>query len=164
MLATDQPYTYGNSFGVTYDNVNTFSVAGEVNVDVNRNFTLGLKAEYFTYDVNSEEEAWNLPDIEASLFLDYQIDDHWFAGANLFYVGERKDRAYLTTFPLISYQAITLDSYIDANAHVGYHVTDRWSVFAKANNIASQNYNKWQNTPVQGIQFLAGATYKFDFD
>jgi len=61
-------------------------------------------------------------------------------------------------------QVVTLDSYFDANAHVGYHITDRWSAFVKANNIASQNYNKWQNTPVQGIQFLAGATYKFDFD
>lgn len=24
-------------------------------------------------------------------------------------------------------------------------------------------YEKWQNTPVQGLQVLAGATYKFDF-
>lgn len=165
VLATDQPYTYGNSFGVTYDNVNTFSVAGEVNVDVNRNFTLGLKAEYFTYDVKNEEEAWNLPDIEASLFLDYQIDEHWFAGANLFYVGERKDLLFVPSLlaPPTN-QVVTLDSYFDANAHVGYHITDRWSAFLKANNIASQNYNKWQNTPVQGIQILAGATYKFDFN
>lgn len=165
VLETEQPYTYGNSFGVVYDNVNTFSVAGEVNVDVNRNFTLGLKAEYFTYDVNNEEEAWNLPDIEASLFLDYQINEHWFAGANLFYVGERKDLLFVPSLlaPPTN-QVVTLDSYFDANAHVGYHITDRWSAFVKANNIASQNYNKWQNTPVQGIQFLAGATYKFDFD
>lgn len=165
VLATEQPYTYGNSFGVTYDNVNTFSVAGEVNLDVNRNFTLGLKVEYFTYDVKNEEEAWNLPDIEASLFLDYQIDEHWFAGANLFYVGERKDLLFVPSLlaPPTN-QVVTLDSYFDANAHVGYHITDRWSAFLKANNIASQNYNKWQNTPVQGIQILAGATYKFDFN
>ena len=165
VLATnDQSYTFGNSFGVVYDDVKTFSIAGELNVDVNRNFTLGIKAEYFGYDVKNEQEAWNLPDIEASLFLDYQIDQHWFAGANLFYVGERKDLFYMPSLlgPATN-QVVTLDSYFDANAHVGYHITDRWSVFAKANNIASQNYNKWQNTPVQGIQFLAGATYKFDF-
>ena len=57
----------------------------------------------------------------------------------------------------------TLDSYFDANAHVGYHVNDQLSVFAKANNIANDAYQKWQNFPVQSIQFLAGATYKFDF-
>jgi len=31
------------------------------------------------------------------------------------------------------------------------------------NNIANQNYQRWMNFPVQGIQFLAGATYQFDF-
>ena len=65
---------------------------GEINVDVNRNFNLGIKAEYFAHDTNDEKEAWNLPDFEASLFMDLQIDEHWFAGANLFYVGERKDQ------------------------------------------------------------------------
>ena len=159
-----QDYQYGNSFGVVYDDVNTFSVAGELNVDVNRNFKLGLKAEYFSYSTDLESEAWNLPDIKGSLFLDYQIDQHWFAGASLFYVGERKDQFYeegtlILTFPITK----TLDSYFDANAHVGYKVSDRLSVFAKANNIANQNYQRWLNYPVQGIQFLAGATYQFDF-
>ena len=153
-------YTYGNSFGVVYDDINTFGVSGEINVDINRNFNLGLKAEYFSYSSDTEAEAWNLPDVKGSMFLDYQINQNWFAGANLFYTGERKDQFFLTTS---TPQTITLDSYFDANAHVGYHVTEQISVFAKANNIANNNYERWQNTPVQAIQFLAGATFKFDF-
>ncbi|WP_405293124.1 TonB-dependent receptor [Algibacter sp. Ld11] len=155
-----EDYTYGNSFGVVYDDINTFGVSGEINVDINRNFNLGLKAEYFSYSSDTESEAWNLPDVKGSLFLDYQIDQNWFAGANLFYTGERKDQFFLTTS---TPETITLDSYFDANAHVGYHVTEQISVFAKANNIANNNYERWQNTPVQAIQFLAGATFKFDF-
>lgn len=156
-------YFYGNSFGVVYDDLTTFSIFGELNVDVNRNFTLGLKAEYFIYNTDNQEEAWNLPDVTGSLFMDYQIDKHWFAGANLYYVGERKDQVYLTTFPAVSYQATTLDSYFDANAHLGYKINDRFSVYVKANNIANQDYQRYLNYPVQGIQILAGATYKFDF-
>ena len=161
---TSQNYSYGNSFGIVYDDVDTFSFAGEINVDVNRNFKLGLKAEYFSYSSDDEAEAWNLPDIKGSLFLDYQIDEHWFAGANLFYVGERKDQLFFNNvmFPSTP-QTINLDSYFDANAHLGYHINDQLSVFAKANNIANEGYQRWQNFPVQSIQFLAGATYKFDF-
>ncbi|MEQ3665245.1 MULTISPECIES: TonB-dependent receptor [unclassified Olleya] len=158
-----EPYTYGNSFGLVYDDVTTFSVAGELNVDINRNFTLGIKGEYFSYDVTNQMEAWNLPDLTASVFLDYQITDQWFAGANLFYVGERKDQFNIPNLISPNSGIVTLDSYFDANAHVGYHINDRFSVFAKANNIVGEEYTKWQNTPVQGIQFLAGATYKFDF-
>ena len=166
----DEDYQYGNSYGIVYDNVDTFGFAGEINVDVNRNFKLGIKAEYFSYSTKDEEEAWNLPDIQASLFLDYQIDENWFAGANIFYTGQRKS---LTGFNDINNpslpallnptEVIDLDSYLDANAHVGYHVNDQISVFAKVNNIANDAYLKWQNYPVQSIQFLVGATYKFDF-
>lgn len=161
---TNEDYTYGNSFGMVYDNVDTFGVAGEINVDVNRNFKLGIKAEYFSYSTDDEVEAWNLPDIKGSLFLDYQINEYWFAGANLFYIGERKDQFFLNDgITVTSPFKVVLDSYFDANAHIGYHINDQLSVFAKANNIANDAYQKWQNFPVQSIQFLAGATYKFDF-
>ena len=160
-----EDYHFGNSFGVVYDDVNTYSISGELNVDINRNFTMTMKGEYFGYSTNLEEEAWNLPDFKASLFLDYQIDEHWFAGVNLYYVGQRKDQMVLEGSllpePLIT--TVTLDSYFDANAHVGYHVNDRWSVFLKGNNIANNDYQRWQNYQVQGVQLLAGATYKFDF-
>jgi hypothetical protein len=164
LLVNDTHYQNGNSFGVVYDDVTTFSIFGEINVDVNRNFNLGIKAEYFTYSTEDEEEAWNRPDFEASLFMDFQIDKHWFAGANLYYTGERKDQfdvidPFLPTTP----STITLDSYFDANAHLGYRINDEWSAYIKANNIANQDYERWQNFKVQGIQFLAGVTYKFDF-
>ncbi|MFI1770932.1 TonB-dependent receptor [Thalassobellus citreus] len=164
ITTTGENYTYGNSFGIVYDDIDTFGFAGEINVDVNRNFKLGLKVEYFSYSSDNEAEAWNLPDVKGSLFLDYQIDENWFAGANLFYVGERKDQFFLND-PLIAATpfTVTLDSYFDANAHVGYHINDQISVFAKANNIANEGYQRWQNFPVQSIQFLAGATFKFDF-
>ncbi len=86
-----EDYQYGNSFGIVYDDVKTLGVSAEINVDVNRNFKLALKGETFSYNTEKQAEAWNLPDFKGSLFLDYQIDEKWFAGANLFYVGERKD-------------------------------------------------------------------------
>lgn len=161
-----EDYQYGNSFGIVHDDVKTFSFVGELNVDVNRNFKLGAKAEYFSYSSNSEAEAWNLPDLKASLFMDYQIDENWFAGAGLFYVGERKDQflqySYIQDITSMQ-ETVTLDSYFDANAHVGYRFDDQLSFYAKASNIADKTYQRWINTPVQGIQFLVGATYQFDF-
>lgn len=161
ILAEDD-YNYGNSFGIVYDDVDTFGISGEINVDVNRNFKLGIKAEYLTYDTDGEAEAWNLPDIKGSLFADYQIDENWFAGANLFYVGERKDILEEEN-SLVPATPTVLDSYFDANIHAGYHINEQFSIYAKANNITDKAYQKWQNFPVQSIQILAGATYKFDF-
>lgn len=158
-----EDYMYGNSYGIVYDDVTTLGFSGELNVAVNRNFTLTLKGDYFSYTTDEEEEAWNLPDFRSSLFLDYQISEHWFAGANVFYVGERKDYFFYPNLASPVAEVVTLDSFFDANAHVGYHINDQFSVFARVNNIANNEYQRWQNYPVQGFQALAGATYKFDF-
>ncbi|MEM6685932.1 MAG: TonB-dependent receptor [Bacteroidota bacterium] len=160
----DNGYTFGNSFNVVYDDVNTLSVFGEINVDITSNFKFGAKAEYFNYSTDTQQEAWNLPDLEASIFADYQINENWFAGANIFFVGERQDfQTFAIGTTIQQDQMVTLDSFVDINAHVGYRFNDRLSVFAKANNIANQDYQRWVNFPVQQFQIMAGATYKFDF-
>lgn len=159
-----EDYQFGNSFNVVYDDVDTFSIGGELNIDVNRNFKLAIKGDYFNYNTDAEIEAWNLPTLTGSVFLDYQISKNWFAGGSLFFTGERKDESvFLETLSTTQRTIIDLESFFDANAHVGYKVTDYLSTYIKVNNIANQDYQRWQNFPVQGIQFLAGATYQFDF-
>ncbi|WP_149275024.1 TonB-dependent receptor [Pareuzebyella sediminis] len=163
----EKGYYYGNSFEVFYDDLKTIGVLGELNVDVNRNFTLGVNVQYFNYTTETDNPAWNLPDITGSLFMDYQIGEKWYAGANLFYVGTREDVATIADQSGIPTNftptLIELDSYFDANAHVGYRWNEQLSIFLKAANIANNNYQRWANYPVQGLQILGGLTYKFDF-
>ncbi|SDE60375.1 TonB-dependent receptor [Cellulophaga baltica] len=163
----EKGYYYNNSFDVFYDDVKTLGIFAELNVDIKRNFSLGLNAEAYTYSTETDNPAWNLPKVTSSVFLDYQIDKQWYMGATLFYVGERQDlqasvvqNANPVDFPST---IVTLNSYWDTNAHVGYRFNEQLSVFVKANNIANSNYMRWANYPVQGFQLLAGATYKFDF-
>ncbi|WP_418500501.1 TonB-dependent receptor [Flagellimonas sp.] len=163
----DKSYYYGNSFQVFYDDMKTLGVFGEINIDINRNFTLGVNAEFYDYDTETDNPAWNLPSIKGSLFMDYQITDQWYMGANLFYVGERDDLisqaidgASPSEFPST---IVTLDGFFDVNAHVGYRLNEQLSIFVKASNIANNNYQNWANFRVQGFQALAGVSYKFDF-
>lgn len=115
-------YTFGNSFEVFYDDIKTLGLFGEINVDINREFTLGLNAELFEYDTETDNPAWNRPNLMASLFMDWQIGGQWFTGVNLFFVGEREDvatrvvpNATVDTFPATR---LRLDAFFDANAHV----------------------------------------------
>ncbi len=162
--STTEGYGYGNSFQVVYDDVNTFSVFGELKVDVSEQFSLGVNAEFFSYTTELEEEAWNLPQLKATLFSNFSITEKIYGGASLFYVGERQDSFFKGGFfGSTPPTTVTLDAYLDANIHLGYRVNERLSVFAKGSNLLSDNYEKWLNYPVQGIQGLLGATYKFDW-
>jgi len=162
IAANLEGYAFGNSFGVVYDNINTLHVFGELKVDVSTYFSLGATANFYNYGLDNLEEAYNLPTIAASVFSNFNITKNVYGGVSVFYVGERVE--------LVSSQGlfpdnslVTLEAYIDANVHLGYRYNNRLSIFAKGSNLIGENYQKWINTPVQGIQALVGATYNFDW-
>lgn len=157
-------YEYGNSFNVVYDDVNTLGVFGELQVAVSDMFSLGINANYYNYSTDTQNQAWNLPELKASIFSNFNITEQLYGGASFFFVGERKDLIHTNyTFNNPEPVEVTLKGYVDANVHFGYRFTDRLSVFVKGSNLFGDNYKKWMNYPVQGIQGLAGATYKFDW-
>lgn len=158
-------YTFANSFEVVYDKIKTVSLFGELKADFSKNVSFGVNGTFSSFTTNVEKEAWNLPAIKVASTLDVTITPKWYAGTSLFFVGERKDifRQSTLTLPFPPDENVILKSYFDINAHLGYKYSERFSFFLKGNNLANQNYQRWSNYPVQGLQILGGASYKFDF-
>ena len=158
-------YTFANSFDVVYDKVKTLSFFGELKADFSKNVSFGINGTFSSYSTAVEKEAWNLPAIKVASTLDVNITPKWYAGTSLFFVGERKDifEQSAINLPFPPDQNITLDSYFDLNAHIGYKFSERLTFFLKGNNLVNQDYQRWFNYPVQGLQILGGASYKFDF-
>lgn len=163
-FTTNEGYQNGNSFNVVYDAINTIHIFGELQIDISDNFALGTQANFYSYSTDIQQEAWNLPTIEASIFSNFNITKKLYGGTSLFFVGQRKDVITLA-IPTVNSapEIVTLDSFLDINLHAGYKINDRLSVFLKGSNLLSNNYDRWHQYPVQGLQVLGGATYKFDW-
>ena len=166
----NQPYAFGNSLSIVYDNVKTLRFFGELKADITEAISFGANSTLSLYNTATQAEAWNLPSLQFNANLDYSINSKWYAGADVFFVGNRKDMqinndmAYIQIYPPVYFTTTTtLKSYIDLNAHVGYKHSERLTGFLKANNILNQAYERWMNYPVQGFQLVLGANYKFDF-
>ena len=155
-------FEYGNSFSVYYDDIKTLSIFGELEIDVTKRLVIGGNAQFNSYTTTNQIEAWNLPTMEGAVFGKYK-NDKWYASANVFFVGERKDLLYTGTFPSTFAGVQTLDAYVDVNLNGGYHFNDFVSAFIKLNNVLGSDYERYANFNVQGFQVLAGFTYKFDF-
>ncbi|MFY0603698.1 MAG: TonB-dependent receptor [Flavobacteriaceae bacterium] len=155
-------YEYGNSFNVFYDDVKTFSIYTELEVEVSKRMVIGANAQINSYTTASQQEAWNLPKLEGAIYGKYK-KDKWYAGADLFFVGERKDVMYTSIYPSTFGGIQNLKSYIDLNLNGGYHFSDMLSAFIKFNNVLNTDYQRYANFNVLGFQVLAGVTYKFDF-
>ena len=160
---TLEGYEYGNSFTVVYDDLETISFFGELIFEVLTNFNLGINGTYNSYHTKYEIEPWNLPTIEATLFTTFNITEKFYGGASLFFVGERKDLFSSSIGVLPDNEVITLASYFDANAYIEYRFNKQLTLFVKGSNLFGENYQKWLNYKVQGIQGMLGASYKFDW-
>ncbi len=161
-------FQYGNSFSVVYDQVQTVSFFGELKADFSKSVTFGINGTYNSYSMDTQAEAWNLPELKVGATLDVDINEKWYAGMNVFFVGDRKDlvlpgNTFIDTGMAYDTEVVTLKNYFDLNAHVGYKYSERLTGFLKLNNIANQEYDRWVNYQVQGFQFLLGVSYKFNF-
>ena len=157
-------YAFGNSMYVMYDDVKTIGFFGELKADISKNFSVFVNGNFNGYSTDRAEEAWYLPAVRFSAGADADITDKLSVNANVFYVGERK--ASFSSVDVLEeeiHNIQTLDGYVDVNLGVNYKFNDRLSLFLRAHNLADKKYEKWLNTPVQGIQILAGGSYKFDF-
>jgi hypothetical protein len=162
--ATNEDYAFGNSMQVVYDDMRTLSFSGDLKANFSDNVTFGISGTFNSYTNDFQQEAWNLPEVKLNSNIEFNITPKWYAGATVFYVGERKDlQGNTDVINVVAPSPIILDSYFDVNAHVGYKYSDRLTGFLRANNITNQAYEKWLNYQVQGFQIVVGANYKFDF-
>ncbi|WP_254423292.1 TonB-dependent receptor [Flavobacterium sp. A45] len=161
---TNANYAFGNSFQVIYDDMKIMRLYGEIKADLAKGITVEVDGTFNSYSNKYQEEAWNLPEIELNSKLDFMVTEKWFAGVNLFYVGELKDQQLNTDIVYVTAPGpITLDGYFDLNANIRFKYSERFTTFLKANNIMNNGYQKWLNYPVQGFQVMVGGNYKFDF-
>jgi hypothetical protein len=161
---TNANYAFGNSFQVIYDDMKIMRFYGEIKADLMKGVTVEADATISSYTNKTQSEAWNLPMLQLNSKVDFAVTDKWFAGINLFFVGERKDQQLNTDIVYVTAPGpITLDGYFDLNANVRFKYSERFTTFLKANNIMNNGYQKWLNYPVQGFQIMLGGNYKFDF-
>lgn len=167
-----EAFDYGNSFNVIYDDVNTLSFGLNAEYEFSSKLRLNLSGEYFDYSLdgsssNPLEIAANLPDYEVALTTNYRPTERWNVRLGLNLVGEREAFGFeLPQTPgAVEEVAVkkSLDAYLDANIEVGYQINQRFSVFLRGNNLLDDDYQRWNDFSVQGIQVLGGLSYKFDW-
>jgi len=163
-----------NTFGVIYDNLNLLKFNVEVfHASINK-VNLLLSGSYFVYDMETMEEAWNMPDWESKLSLTYQASDQLALSADMFLTGQRKalvmalqgdDPRPLSNADLLALEPqreiYNLPTVFDLNLNGNYKITNRFSVFAQLSNFGFQKYQRWFGYPVQSFNVLGGVSYAF---
>lgn len=164
LFVNDTTYSIANQFMLHYDTATIFNIRGEFTYHKTEKLKLHFRADWYSYNMESAQFAWNLPDYRISIAGTYDLFDKIIVRADIFTMGKRKALSLEPTAdvtPVEGVYAVDLDGFVDANLGFEYRTTKRFSVWVNFNNIAASKYPRWYNYRVQGFNVIGGLTYAF---
>ncbi|MCB2208542.1 MAG: TonB-dependent receptor [Bacteroidetes bacterium] len=146
-----------NKFNILYDNGNVTQLKGEITYTLDSKFKTWLAAYYNIYGLNTLNQSYHKPISEVKLGASYLFANKVNVWTEVYYIGKR----YALDPRGLAPTEITLDSFFDVNLGVDYQLKENFSVFLKLTNLLNRNYEYYYQYPVQGINVMAGISYKF---
>ena len=164
LFVMDTTFSRGNKFNVIYDTLNVTTIEGSLSYQLVEKLKIDVIGRYFSYALNNNTYAWNLPQFQIITRGSYNLYDKFYANLDLNFEGGRKALVYKKEeYTTVENNQIakTLGFIADANLNLEYRYNKRVSAFLQFNNLAGQRYKRWYNTPVQGFQVMGGVTFRF---
>ncbi len=144
--------------GLTSENIAEAKIQGlELSLSTNlAGWNLMANASLLDHeDQQSGEPLLRRPDTTINLSSSRQFGA-WTPQLDINYSDSRTDLDF-SSFPS---SIVTLDDFVLVNLGVNYQLNDRWSVYAKVNNLFDQDYTTIQGFNQPGIESLIGVRFR----
>ncbi len=159
------PQYVDNTFKVLYDDLKTTRFNGEITHYAGDKLNLLFSANVYKYTLTIEKKPWNMPSFDATVSLNYAVNDRFNVSADLYAIGNRTGLVKQYDIPsgVLSpeIREYPLTTAFDINLRGNYAITRKLAVFAQLNNFGLQKYERWLGYPVQSFNGLAGISYSF---
>ena len=146
----------GKSFRVVNESrINVVNAGGEVGVTFGEKFSLtaGLQFNQYT-GLKDNSKAWGLLPLELKTAMRLLIIKDLWLKSDLFAWGgpyyQKKDGS-----------AGKLDGALDLNAGLEFKITKNINLWTQFNNIFNKQYQRWNQYPVYGFNFVGGIVFSF---
>ena len=144
------------TFGVIYDDATVMDFHGDFGL-LFRKVNFAANFDYYLWQLQTIKEAWYKPIVDFTL-------------ASRFYVvNPNSNKNKLAVEPRLCYSLFTSEGHGDygniSNVDLGFEATyfynSIFQVFLDVNNILGMNKDKYVDYPLQGFNFLIGASFSF---
>jgi hypothetical protein len=114
-----------------------------------------LAFDYFNWGTDTLREAYSRPSVQLKSGISYSISNKLQIQTEMLLMGG------INGINLESQQEEQLDPFFDLTLEVNYSISRRAGLFVRAENILSQEYERFLNYPVRGIRVFGGLTFTF---
>ncbi len=147
----------GKSFQVVNaKRVNVLNLGGELGYNIEEKFSVITSLSFNQYTgLQDQKKAWGLLPLELNTALRLQvIKDLWLKGDLFVWNGPR----YMKQ----NGDDGKLKGAIDLNAGLEFKIKKNISLWTQFNNIFNKEYQRWNQYPVYGFNFVGGIIFSFD--
>ena len=162
-LTSTSEHHYSNLFTAEHADMQHLNVAANINYSLKEDYNIYLfgKYNYYRFD-NSSQNAWYMPTWEIGTGIDFNPIKELSINADLYYgIGYKCKVANLDG----SYNVVNLNDRINLNLGAAYTLEERFTIFAKVNNILtaipSLRYQDWYGYKNFGYYALLGVKVNF---
>jgi len=151
-------YNYDNTnpvyvYDILYDDMTQSYFDTALNIGIGKKFDLKLHLTYLQNDPDNMKKALFIPDFSFKSILIFRPTDKLNFNATLHSLGNMNYAADVDDH---------IAGYNDLNLGVRYNINKQFTGFLQANNILGEAYEIYYMYPVQQLQIMAGAAYRFD--
>ncbi len=154
---SDSTKLYSQS--TVYDNGNSsvFNLKTELNHEFADVFLFGFVMNYYKYSLTIDA-PFSRPTFTTQWNIGYNMGSKFLWKIQATTMNKRDSRTLLDNN---RFEDLTLKGFVDLNLGLDYRYTKNVSLFMNVNNITNNQYQRWANLPVYGINVLAGLTVSF---
>lgn len=159
-----------NKFDVIYDfgTMGLLGLEGELSVQVSDALKWTGKLTMEEYKPATEQASYFKPQLRVSSNFIYNINKKITFNANVMIQDDSKAKVYSLAAvpsgsipnPLIE-SIINVKGFVDLGVGADYKINNKFSAFAKVNNLLNTNYSKYLYYRVNGLNIFGGIAYSF---
>lgn len=175
---TDMPlfvnnFTNFDKFDVIYDfgTMKLLGLEGEISVQVSDNLKWTGKLNIEDYKPAAEQESYYKPQLRVGSNFLFTYNKKLSFNASVVIQDDSKAKVYNTNPQTLGiYPAkpdftketvVTVKGFVDLGIGADYKINNKFSVFAKANNVLNTNYSKYLYYRTNGFNIFGGLSYSF---
>jgi len=149
-LYNQKPVYDGSTSGLT-------NISAELNHEFGNDFRFGFVMNYYRYAL-SYSDPYSRPTFTTSVNTLYNIGNKFFLKGEIYTMNKRVARI---DKPNGSYITSNLGGLVDVNLGIDYRYNRNVKLFLNINNLTNNQYQRWVNMPVFGINAIGGLGITF---
>jgi hypothetical protein len=144
----------GKSFSVLYEpEVKVINFGGELGYNVGEKFSIISNLTMNRYKMQVSEKAWGLLPLEWNTTMKVQVMKDLYVNANLY--------TFDGPWSLSREGQKNLGAATDLSAGLEFKIVDHIKIWGQFNNIFNKEYQRWNQYPTYGFNFLGGVVFSF---